>query len=104
MIFFTISGYLVAQSRSSRRRPLRFSCARGLRIYPSLLAPVFITIFLIGFPISVYHSALPFQQLIARVWPGVSAQDVFVLAMIFTLPLACLSWHLIEKPALTLKP
>ncbi len=285
MIFFTISGYLVAQSWSSRQGPLRFLCARALRIYPALLASVLITIFLIGFPVSdlslrafltqadvwlyvvkngsllqtqshlsvaifarnpypvsfndplwtlhyeimmygltlvfglagalhgkwrfflsaflvvavgiavygvqspwfqgalflrlmpfylagtaawvfrmyipvspwifisfavmaaaayssdffypffylalvygvfvaafipagrirmynrigdysygIYIYTFPFQQLIAWVWPGVSAQGVFILAMIFTLPLACLSWHLIEKPALTLKP
>jgi peptidoglycan/LPS O-acetylase OafA/YrhL len=52
MIFFTISGYLVAQSWSSRRAPLRFLCARILRIYPALIISIFITVFLVGFSVT----------------------------------------------------
>ena len=52
----------------------------------------------------IYIYAFPLQQLIVWYRPGASAHDVFVLAMILTMSLACFSWHLIEKPALKLKP
>ena len=47
-VFFTISGYLVAQSFEATGSPLRFLAKRGLRIYPGLLACLLVSVFVMG--------------------------------------------------------
>lgn len=51
----------------------------------------------------IYLYAFPIQQLIAWFIPTVTALPMAVLAFVGTLPLAVLSWHLIEKPSLDAK-
>ena len=49
----------------------------------------------------VYIYAYPVQQTLMHVWPGFGPIDLFGAAMPITLALAVLSWHFVEKPALT---
>lgn len=51
----------------------------------------------------VYIYAFPVQQSIAAMVPGISVPAMLGLAVAVTLPLAMLSWHLVEKRALRLK-
>ena len=50
----------------------------------------------------LYLYAFPVQQLVLTFLPG--ARYPIWLCVLLTLPLAFLSWHLVEKPALRLKP
>ncbi|MFT8244252.1 acyltransferase family protein [Roseomonas sp. BN140053] len=50
----------------------------------------------------LYLYAFPMQQLVLHLWPG--NPYAIPLCVLLTLPLAFLSWHLVEKPALRLKP
>ena len=52
----------------------------------------------------LYIYAFPVQQLLVAYAPGISATELFFSAMMLTLPLAILSWHLLEKPMLDRKP
>lgn len=52
----------------------------------------------------IYIYAFLTQQTIACLMPGISAWSLMGLSAIATLALAILSWHLIEKRALSLKP
>jgi peptidoglycan/LPS O-acetylase OafA/YrhL len=51
----------------------------------------------------IYLYAFPVQQAIMHSAPTQSALALFAMTMLATVPLAMLSWHLIEKPALKLK-
>jgi peptidoglycan/LPS O-acetylase OafA/YrhL len=51
----------------------------------------------------IYLYAFPIQQAIINVKQIDSALTLFAITMLLTLPLAMLSWHLVEKPALRLK-
>jgi peptidoglycan/LPS O-acetylase OafA/YrhL len=51
----------------------------------------------------IYIYAFPVQQVLADVIPGISTAAMIALAVPITLVLAALSWHLIEKRALSLK-
>lgn len=51
----------------------------------------------------VYIYAFPVQQSIVFLVGDIEPLMLFVLALVLTLPLAIVSWHLIEKPALALK-
>ncbi|WP_322859527.1 acyltransferase [Mycobacterium europaeum] len=52
----------------------------------------------------VYIYAFPIQQLLVICWPGKpNAVAHAIVATIATLPLAALSWFLVEKPAMSLK-
>jgi peptidoglycan/LPS O-acetylase OafA/YrhL len=47
-----------------------------------------------------YIYAFPVAQLLAWLWPGISLLHLALASFLVTLPLAVLSWHLVEKPAL----
>ena len=51
----------------------------------------------------IYIYSFPIQQAIVFSLPDLQPLQHFVLAMLCILPLAALSWHLLEKPALQLK-
>lgn len=55
------------------------------------------------FSYGIYIYAFPVQQLLAYYFKGISAYEMFVLAVPITFILAFLSWHLIESKALSLK-
>lgn len=48
LIFFSISGYLVAQSWENDKNIIRFIQRRALRIFPGLIACILITVFALG--------------------------------------------------------
>ncbi len=52
----------------------------------------------------LYVFAFPLQQLLVWYLSGINAPTLFLASMTCTLPLAMLSWHCVEKPALALKP
>jgi peptidoglycan/LPS O-acetylase OafA/YrhL len=51
----------------------------------------------------LYVYSFPIQQTIVYVMPESSPMLLFALAMLFTLAVAALSWHMVEKPMLGLK-
>lgn len=51
----------------------------------------------------IYIYAFPVQQSIAALIPGVSVPVMILLSFIFTLILAMLSWHIVEKRSLKMK-
>jgi peptidoglycan/LPS O-acetylase OafA/YrhL len=51
----------------------------------------------------IYIYAFPVQQAVVASFPGASVMVVIVLSTLVTIPLAMLSWHLVEKRALNLK-
>lgn len=51
----------------------------------------------------IYLYAFPIQQAIVNIKKIDSALMLFTITMMLTIPLAMLSWHLVEKPALRLK-
>jgi peptidoglycan/LPS O-acetylase OafA/YrhL len=51
----------------------------------------------------VYIYAFPVQQVLVSLIPGITPMQMFGLATLGTLPLAVLSWHLVEKPMLARK-
>jgi len=51
----------------------------------------------------LYVYSFPIQQTVVRMMPEADPALVFACTMLLTLPLAALSWHLLEKPALGLK-
>lgn len=46
--FFSISGYLIAQSWDNDPNPYRYITRRALRIFPALIANTVLTVFIIG--------------------------------------------------------
>ena len=48
----------------------------------------------------LYLYAFPIQQALVARWPEIAPLELFGAAGLLTLVCACLSWHLIEKPAL----
>lgn len=50
-----------------------------------------------------YIYAFPIQQLLVHVWPAITPLLLFATTMVLLLPIAALSWFLIEKPALALR-
>jgi peptidoglycan/LPS O-acetylase OafA/YrhL len=51
----------------------------------------------------LYIYAFPIQQMVQLKFPYLNTLTHFSISFLITLPLACLSWHFIEKPALSLK-
>lgn len=51
----------------------------------------------------IYIYAFPVQQAVVASFPGASAMVMIVMSTLITIPLAVLSWHLVEKRALGLK-
>lgn len=51
-----------------------------------------------------YIYAFPIQQTLVYLLPGIDHLSFLLLSFAITIPVAALSWHLIEKPALSLKP
>ncbi|MFZ6658206.1 acyltransferase family protein [Undibacterium sp. TJN19] len=54
-VFFILSGLLVTASLVSRKNPLEYICARGLRIFPALVVMLVLTVFVLG----MYFTSLP---------------------------------------------
>jgi peptidoglycan/LPS O-acetylase OafA/YrhL len=52
----------------------------------------------------VYIYAFPVQQSVALLSPGISVMALMIFSSIGALFLAYISWHLVEKHALELKP
>jgi peptidoglycan/LPS O-acetylase OafA/YrhL len=52
----------------------------------------------------VYIYAFPIQQTIVHLFPGISHPTFLACSLAATFVAAALSWHLVEKPALQLKP
>lgn len=52
----------------------------------------------------IYIYAFPIQQAIVYLFPSVKITPYIIICTIITLPLALLSWHLIESKALNFKP
>ena len=52
----------------------------------------------------VYIYAFPVQQTILYVNPAISVNWFIAVTSVITLAIAALSWHLVERPALSLKP
>ena len=52
----------------------------------------------------IYIYAWPVQQMTAALVHGIKPLEMFVLAFLGTCTLAIASWHLVEKPALAMKP
>ena len=48
----------------------------------------------------IYILAFPIQQTLRLLMPDIAPLELFGLAMITTVPLALISWHLIERPAM----
>jgi len=51
----------------------------------------------------IYIYTYPIQQTLISLFPTIVPEQMFVLTVLLTLPLAVASWHLIEKPSLRLK-
>lgn len=51
----------------------------------------------------IYIYAYPIQQSLINLFPNLVPEQMFVLTLLATLPLAISSWHLVEKPALRAK-
>lgn len=51
----------------------------------------------------IYIYAFPVQQLVEHLMPEMGWFENALLSLLITLPFAALSWHVIEKPALSLK-
>lgn len=69
-------------------------------------APATVTRFSAGLPdlsYGIYIYAFPVQQAIVASGLGVTPMTNLILSLSITVPLAALSWYLIEKPALKLK-
>ena len=52
----------------------------------------------------IYIYGFPAQQAAAALGLGITPLNNFAMGLSLTLPLAALSWHLVERPALKLKP
>jgi peptidoglycan/LPS O-acetylase OafA/YrhL len=52
----------------------------------------------------IYIYAFPIQQTIVKIWPTISLSNYIITSAFATLITASISWSLIEKPALKLKP
>jgi len=51
----------------------------------------------------MYIYAFPVQQSLAALWRGINPSEMMTTSFVITLTLAVGSWHLLEKPALSLK-
>src|SRR5579862_4738920 len=61
-VFFTISGYLIAQSFEATRSPLVFLAKRALRISPGLLVCLVVCVFVVGPAVT----SLPLRDYLGR--------------------------------------
>ena len=52
----------------------------------------------------IYIYAFPVQQTVVSFWPQMPLWAYLLSTVVFTVALAAMSWHLVEKPALKLKP
>jgi peptidoglycan/LPS O-acetylase OafA/YrhL len=75
---------------------------------------VFVMAFLVKGPIlnynrlgdysyGMYIYAYPLQQSLLVLFPGINPLKHFITSLACTVPMAVLSWHLVERPALSLK-
>jgi peptidoglycan/LPS O-acetylase OafA/YrhL len=51
----------------------------------------------------VYIYAFPVQQAIMALWPDIGVAGLLLGSTVLVLPLAVLSWHLVEKPSMKLR-
>jgi peptidoglycan/LPS O-acetylase OafA/YrhL len=52
----------------------------------------------------MYIYAFPIEQTVVAVWPGISALHLMAVSFPITLSFAVLSWHMLEKPFLAMRP
>ena len=50
-----------------------------------------------------YIYSFPIQQIIVSFLPNLTPWQHFAVSLVFVIPLAAVSWHSLEKPALKLK-
>lgn len=51
----------------------------------------------------IYILAFPIQQTIQLLVPGIQPLELFILALLLTVPLAILSWQVVERPSLAFR-
>ena len=125
-MFFTGAAYFCLRARVPLRRGL-FLTSTTLLLLASFNASLFYVTYMLtlaymvlylayvpggairgfnrvgDYSYGVYIYAFPVQQSIAAMVPGIGVPAMLGLATAATLPLAVLSWHLVENPALRLK-
>lgn len=125
VIFFSISGYLITASWTSKRAVLPYFAARCLRIFPALIAVVLVSMFVVG-PLVTnlsthdYFRAPSFHGYFSNIWllpqydlPGVFTDLPYANAVngsLWTLPaeffcylvvpLVCVRWLGVRVPVL----
>lgn len=52
----------------------------------------------------IYIYAFPLQQMIALFFPGISLLQYLIITVLVVVLIAAVSWHWVEKPALSFKP
>lgn len=94
---------------------LAASCLLGCLAWAHLVVTPFLVYFLATSPkgqgfsrigdlsYGLYVYSYPVQQLLAEKLPGLTPMSMLALTLAIAVPLAALSWYLIEKPALSLK-
>ena len=118
-------GATMAQMELKKRGALLASIPLPLLTIASVGTPLFTPLLLISLPIvtiliahfgrcdlsrfgdfsyGVYLWGFVMQQMIVALTPDITPLPLFALAATATLTMGALSWHLIEKPALKLKP
>lgn len=127
LMFFSGASFYVMKERITLSRSLFWSCVIALMlsflvnkdaIFLVYIFTIAYVLFYIAYipagPIrkynvvgdysyGVYIYAFPVQQSIAALVPGVSVLSMILISFGFTLLFAVLSWHFLEKPALSLK-
>jgi peptidoglycan/LPS O-acetylase OafA/YrhL len=82
LIFFILSGYLIARSYANAASLLQYAIARVVRIYPALFVVVFITVFAFGPIVSVFT----LSEYWSETKPYMFLLNVFSLKMFYVLP------------------
>ena len=52
----------------------------------------------------MYIYAFPIEQTVVALWPGISALELIAVSFPITLLFSMLSWHMLEKPMLAMRP
>jgi len=68
-------------------------------------SPKFLKVFSkLDYSYGIYIYAFPVQQALIATWPEIGIANYIIATTVITVVLAALSWYLIEKPSLALKP